>query len=160
MEASYENYTLLELITIMERSEYSRKCPWNKKSIIKFIEKEEINIPKKLKALEATKWHHYSTARYEGVLVTPTCKFYDGCAIQLQDGSIWDIEVREAMSDEDIVVCIDLIGESEEDDKHMRGEEFIHMLDHENITLLQVRDLKYYVSQAQEEYWTNYDTII
>jgi hypothetical protein len=159
MDASYENYSLLQLISIMEGSEYSRKCPWNKQAIIEFIEKENLNIPKKIKEMEPTKWHHYSTTRYEGVLVTPTCKFYDGCAIQLQDGSMWDIEVHEALSGEDVVVCVDLIGESEEDNKHMRGEEFIHMLDHENITLLQVRDLHYYVSPEQEEYWTNYDAL-
>jgi hypothetical protein len=159
MEASYENYTLLQLISIMEGSAYNRKCPWNKKAIIEFIGKEKMDIPKKLKEVEPTKWHHYSTARYEGVLVTPTCKFYDGCAIQLQDGSMWDIEVREALSDEDVVVCIDLVGASEEDDKHMRGDEFMYMLDYENITLLQVRDLHYYISREQEEYWRNYDAM-
>jgi hypothetical protein len=61
MDASYENYTLLQLISIMEGSKYSRKCPWNKQAIIEFIEKENLNIPKKIKEMEPTKWHHYST---------------------------------------------------------------------------------------------------
>lgn len=158
MTASYENYTLLELISMMEQTGYKRMCPWNKKSIIEFIETNKVNIAKKANDIEPTQWHHYSTARGEGVLSTPTCKFYNGCALQLQDGKIYDIEVYEATSeDEDIVVCIDLIGDSEEEDKHKRGEEFIHLLDNEDVTLLQVRDLDYYVSQEQEEYWTHYD---
>lgn len=156
MNATYENYTLLELIGIMENTGYRRMCPWNKKAIIEFIEHKKMDIPTKSGKLEPTQWHHYSTAQGEGVLCTPTCKFYDGCAILLQDGTIYDIEMREAIADnDDIVICVDLIGDSEEQDKHMRGDEFVHILDYEDITLIQVRDLDYYVSEDQREYWSS-----
>lgn len=154
MNATYENYTLLELISIMENTEYRRMCPWNKKAIIEFIEQNKMDIPKKIGKLEPTQWHHYSTTQGEGVLCTPMCKFYDGCAILLQDGTVYDIEMREAIADDDdIVICVDLMGDYEEQDKHMRGDEFVYILDYEDITLIQVRDLDYYVSEDQREYW-------
>jgi hypothetical protein len=33
-EGSYENYTLLELICILNKREFHVTCPWNKKAII------------------------------------------------------------------------------------------------------------------------------
>ena len=169
-EGSYENYTLIELIKILRQSNNEDKCPWNKKAIIELIERENMDVPRKFK-LEPTKWEHYRIRRSLDVLQTPLFDIYEGCIIELEDGSRWDIDVVEdqILKSEDLprddyeswedIVYVYLEG-AEGEEIQMTADEFIHMLDHDDVTLLQIRDLCYFMSEEEEEYWNNCIRII
>jgi hypothetical protein len=164
-DGSYENYTLIELIDILFDTPFRRDCPWNKKAIIEMIQEENMNVPKKLE-LEPTKWEHYRIRHSLDVLQTPLFDIYEGCIIELEDGSRWDIDISndQILKSEDLpkddynswedVIYVYL--EGPDDEIQMTVEEFIHMLDHDDVTLLQVRDCNYFMSVEQENYWKNY----
>jgi hypothetical protein len=172
-EGSYENYTLIELIKILMQSDDVNKCPWNKQAIIEWIETENKDVPKKME-LEPTKWEHYRIRRSLDVLETPLFDIYEGCIIELEDGSRWDIDVSkdQILKSEDlpkddynswedvIYVYLDGLDEAQGEGIRMTADEFIHMLDHDDVTLLQIRDLCYFMSDEEEEYWNNYVRMI
>lgn len=172
-EGTYENYTLFELIEILWANGM-HDCPLNKKAIIERIERDKLDIPKKFKP-EPSKWHHYSIRRSLNVLVTPIFEIYEGCIIELKDGSVWEIEVCSQRSLQEAataaegcdrqyedVVFIGLDGMYEKRDSQfdMDAVEFMHMLDHDDVTLLQIRDLNYFMSDSEREYWTDYTRMI
>jgi hypothetical protein len=172
-EGNYENYTLFELIEILWAAGI-HDCPFNKKAIIERIERDKLDIPKKFKP-EPSEWHHYRIRRSLNVLVTPIFEIYEGCIIELKDGSVWGIEVcsqrslqKDATAAEgcgrqyEDVVFIGLDGMYEKSDSQfdMDAAEFMHMLDHDDVTLLQIRDLNYFMSDSEREYWTDYTRMI
>jgi hypothetical protein len=178
-EGCYDNYTLIELIRIVYKSGYKIDCPYNKIDIINMIESKGYNIPKLKEKMQATTWDHIRIRRSLDILQTSFCDFYEGSMIQLENGIIYDIDV---VQQEEKMVREDGIGEwnevvyvylipynnefirenpefyyhKDEEEICMIASEFIDMIDFDDITLVQLRDIHYFMSDEEEKYWTNY----
>jgi hypothetical protein len=174
-EGSYENYTLFELDRAVFKSGNKLYCPLNKKAIINMIEINGYDVPKKKERSDATTWEHYRIRRSLDVLETPYCKFYEGTIIQLQDGILYYIDVTndQKLISEDLptndpyswedIVNISLYPYNgitadydEEEVIKMTAQEFINMIDFDDVTIVQNTDMGIFLSDEEEEYWTNY----
>ena len=52
----YNNYTLFELIDIVNKQNIRIQCPFNKKEILKIIKEKNIDIPEKEGNIKSTEW--------------------------------------------------------------------------------------------------------
>lgn len=158
---SYENYTLLELIRMLKMQDIEITCAWNKKAIIRMIEQKSMtaNVPKKSEPMEPTKWHYRCIKRSLDIIKTDDTgfEFYDGCIIKLpDDDTLYEIEVfsTEELISKDLpkdsldsykeVVYV-LLCEDDELVKKITADEFIHMLDYEDVTIIQCINDEYYM---------------
>lgn len=91
-EVSYENYTLLELIGLLNQKNIEITCPWNKKAIIQMISEKNISLPIKKGEIEPTKWEHYRVRKSLDVIETANMEFYDGSIIEMPDGQPYMID--------------------------------------------------------------------
>ena len=164
-EYSHENYTLLELIGLLDRElKIDITCPWNKKEIIKMIEKENLNIPKKKEAMEPTEWTHYRVRKSLDVIETKYMEFYDGSIVQFPDGDPYHIEfidrdyikINADNEEEKEIVIINWMNLATNEQFEMNAEEFIYMLDNEDVTILQDRNRAMYMNEEQKTKWTNH----
>lgn len=159
-EESYKNYTLLELITTVHMSGYTITCPWNKLDIINMIEQNGHNVPIKKEEMVRTTWNHYRIRRSMDVLETPNCEFYEGDKIQLENGIIYDIHFEEhkvTNSENKVEFQVyAVLTPYEGETISVTPQELIDMLDYDDVTIVQCRDLCYYMCAEEEEYWENY----
>ena len=162
----YENYTLIELIHILKEKNIDIDCYWNKNAIIEMIKKNEqkFNIPKKYEPLKPSTWaydRHRITAdsfRYDYLTVTSNLygaffEFTQNDLIRLSDGNIYEIEITKEQEYQYIIgensdIYVDIIYvrlyriETAEE-KYFYAEEFVKMLDYEDVTIVRNRGAKY-----------------
>jgi len=149
-EGSYENYTLLELINLVEIEKIN--CPWNKKAIIKTIKNKKLNIPKKYEEIEPTKWIYYEKSNnidyiYLDCIYTNTYfKFYEGDIIQLSNGYILKL-LNIIKLNYNVKQFTHLYFMNININKKIciLAEDFINMLDNDDITILQNLDRCYFI---------------
>ena len=169
-EGCYENYTLLELINLLDKSNIAIPCPWNKKAIIEMIKTNDLDVPKKQEEIQSTVWNHYSIRDSLDVIEAHGFEFYEGYIIQLEDGIIYEIDVEQdqQLISEDLpeddpdswedVIYVHLLPYLSPDTPRVciTADEFIHKIDHENVTILQDRKRGYYMNKEQETQWRSY----
>lgn len=181
---SYENYTLFELIKLLQNSkEYTEQFPFNKNEIIKIIKENNLDIPPKYEPLEPTKWGHYRIRRSLDVIDADSVEFYDGSIVKYPDGQVYLIDCINTTSmlvSDDITNIEDIKSESSEcyyvhDNKiykeilvvcfenvdtkekcEMLAEDFMYDMDYEDITIVQDRNRGIFMNEEQENYWTNH----
>jgi hypothetical protein len=148
----YENYTLLELIELVHTTQNAITCSFNKRVIIKMIQDRNLDIPKKTGPMLSTQWEHQNLQIALDIIQTVVCDLYEGCLIQMEDGSIYRIDVGSQKDDpfsrEDVlyVYLFKYFPGSEEQpheyEVRMTADKFIHMIDNDNITLMQSKNLE------------------
>ena len=146
----YENYTLLELIYIMNKHKIKIDCEWNKRSIIKMLKNRGIYLFVKQGPLKLTKWNCYVREDVNMIYV-PGMGFqlYQGCVFKLSDGTVYEIEGL--FEDRDMYVCLYNYGLKCVD--KMLVNEFMKLLDYDDVTIQQYRHGKYYMSKEEEIFW-------
>jgi hypothetical protein len=160
----YENYTLLELIELVHITQNDITCPFNKRAIIKMIKDKKLDIPRKTGPMHPTQWQHQNLRTTLDIIQTVVCDFYEGCLIQLEDGNIYRIDVCEERrlidgNTEDVLYVYlfkyvpGLEEQMNEYEARMTADRFIHMIDNDDITLLQIGDLDYHMSE-DKMLWT------
>jgi hypothetical protein len=157
----YENYTLIELLHILKEKNIETTCYWNKNAIIEMIKSDEqkFNIPKKYEPLQPSTWKYdrhritVDSFRYDYLIVTSdsynaSFEFTQNDLIKLIDGKIYEIEITKDMElinaniyVDTIYVYIYCIDTAEE--KYFYAEEFIKMLDYEDVTIIRNKGAKY-----------------
>jgi hypothetical protein len=160
-EGPYDNYTLIELLHILKEKKIDIACYWNKNAIIEMIKKDEQNfdIPKKYEPFQPSTWRydrHRITAdsfRYDYLIVTSNTydaffEFTESDLIRLTDGKIYEIEITKEVELQNDNIYMDIIyvymyciDTSEE--KYFYAEEFVRMLDYEDVTIIRNRGAKY-----------------
>lgn len=169
-DAPYENYTLLELITLLKKMKIDITCPWNKKEIIKMIHEKNLKVQKKHEEIEPTVWRHYRVRKSLDVIEmrdTPF-EFYEGCIIGLPDGEIYNLDVYkteelicdelpedDANSYEDVVYVI-LRNRKSLEEITLPAQEFINMLDFDDVTILQNTGCNHFMSEEEQTKLTNH----
>jgi hypothetical protein len=160
-EESYKNYTLLELIRTVHMSGYTITCAWNKLDIIDMIEQNGYNVPIKKEEMVRTSWEHYRIRHSLDVLETQYCGFSEGDKIQLENGIIYDISVEEHQvisSENNVEYEVYVVLSSYEGETiSVTAQEMMDMLDYDDVTIVQSRDMCYYMCAEEEEYWENYE---
>jgi hypothetical protein len=162
----YENYTLIELVHILKEKNIGITCYWNKNAIIEMIKKDEqkFNIPKKYEPFQPSTWkydRHRITAdtfRYDYLTVTSNLygaffEFTQNDLIRLSDGNIYEIEITKEQEykyvigeDSDIyvdIIYVRLYRIETAEEKYFYAEEFVKMLDYEDVTIVRNRGAKY-----------------
>lgn len=133
-QISYDNYSLMELIYQLYLARVQILCPWNKKAIIDMIKEYDIEIPEKTANIIIWEYDIRPDILY---IYNYDFTFTSGDKIQLSDGQIYTI----------IMITVDNIcleNTNNNDNKHIRCEEFIQLLyNNPDITILQNMD-KYY----------------
>jgi hypothetical protein len=165
-DGPYENYTLIELIYILKEKNIEITCYWNKNAIIEMIKKDEqkFGIPKRYEPLQASNWayeRHRITAdsfRYDYLTVTSNLygaffEFTQNDLIRLSDGNIYEIEITKEQEyqyvigeDSDIyvdIIYVRLFRIETAEEKYFYAEEFVNMLDYEDLTIVRNRGAKY-----------------
>ncbi len=103
-------------------------------------------------------------------MVTQTLEFYEGSIIKDVDGTIYEIDVgreqeliREDLPEDDsdsweyvVYVYLSEFESPTDEEKRITADEFVHMLDNDDVTILQSRQCGYFMSEQQETYWKNY----
>lgn len=160
-EGPYENYTLIELLHILKEKKIEITCHWNKNAIIEMIKTDEqkFNIPKKYEPLIPSTWifdkHRISTDSYRDEYLIVTSDSYNALfefmyndLIRLSDGHIYIIELARDVEFLNVNMYVDIIyvymycndtGEQ----KYFYGDEFVKMLDYEDVTIIRNRSAKY-----------------
>jgi hypothetical protein len=156
-EGSYENYTLLELINLLEIERIT--CSWNKKTIIETIKNHKLNIAKKYEPIEPTEWICHErrcslgSIHIDCIYTDKTYfEFNEGDMFQISNGNIYiiddiqkseddynyeqDQETLELDSPKEIV-HIYLRNINTEEQICIYAEDFIYTLDYHDITILQ-----------------------
>jgi hypothetical protein len=138
----YKNYTLLELINIFYTGRIELSCRWSKKAIIDYIRSEKINIPQKDTSVQSNKWACWSI--YNGSVKVNSIYIYElqfeiscGDMIQLLDGNIYYINIEAIDEDFIDVVCVYLTDVKTNNEIWMYGEKFVHMLDYDDVVIIQ-----------------------
>jgi hypothetical protein len=165
-DGPYENYTLIELIHILKEKNIEITCSWNKNAIIEMIKTDEqkFDIPKKYVPLQPSTWkydRHRITAdsfRYDYLTVTSDSygaffEFTEYDLIKLATGKIYEIEITKEQEYQRVIgedtetfvdiiyVCMYCINTCEE--KYFYAEEFVNMLDYEDVTIIRNKGAKY-----------------
>jgi hypothetical protein len=143
----YENYTLLELIELVHTSQNAITCSFNKRVIIKMIQDRNLDIPKKTGPMLPTQWEHQNLQITLDIIHTVVCDLYEGCLIQLEDGNIYRIDVCEGYPKDVLYVYLFKYfpgSEEQPNDYELRmtADKFIHMIDNDNITLMQSKNFE------------------
>jgi hypothetical protein len=151
-EGSYENYTLLELISMLSRKNIKIDCAFNKKAIIEMIEQQEIDIPKQYEAMQPTSWWMEEGGRYNYIFIPNMYfAFYEGDIFKTQGGMVWELDHIESYEegiydefqsiDEEpdeylVVVYMYFINKLTGDDICKQADDFIYSLDYEDTTIV------------------------
>ena len=162
----YENYTLVELLHILKEKNIEIACYWNKNAIIEMIkiDEQKFDIPKKYEPLQPSTWkydRHRITAdsfRYDYLYVTSSTygavlKFTQNDLIRLSDGNIYEIEIKQEQEyqyviGEDPEIYVDIIYirlyciETAQE-KYFYANEFVRMLDYQDVTIIRNKSAKY-----------------
>ena len=160
-DGPYENYTLIELLHILKEKKIDITCYWNKNAIIEMIIKDEHNfyIPKKYEPLIPSTWifdkHRITTDSYTDDYLSVSSNFYNAIfefkyndLIRLSDGNIYiiefakDIEFLNSNMHVDIMYVYMYCNDTGEE-KYVYGDEFVKMLDYEDVTIIRNKSAKY-----------------
>lgn len=143
-DSRYENYTLLELIKFMQKNKY-KEFPLNKKEIITIIKDENLPLPDKGEELKPSKWNYFRfTVSIDNGISFCDTNFvtHKGDIYKMSDGKIYTIydiwskyEYNDTMNCylENYITLTDIETGSEKD---ILTQEFIRILDEEDITIL------------------------
>ena len=156
-DGPYENYTLIELLHILKEKKIDITCPWNKKMIIEMIKTDEqkFNIPKKYEPLVPSSWnfdkHRITTDSYIdeylivlSYLYNASLKFKYNDLIKLSDGNIYIIEfVRDVEFSNVDIMYVYMYCNNTGEEKYVYEDEFVKMLDYDDITIIRNRSEKY-----------------
>jgi len=146
-EGKYENYTLLELIYELHNSRVQIDCPWNKKELIKMIKERKLNIPVKHTPTKKTQWEHYNarqifdTHRSDYIYVYD-CNFEFGRrdVIKLGNTKTYSINIERVEGRFMDIIFVHLMNLYEHEEISMSAREFMHMIDSDDVTILQNMD--------------------
>jgi hypothetical protein len=156
-DGPYENYTLIELLHILIEKKIDITCYWNKNDIIKMIKTDEqkYNIPKKYDPLIPSSWnfdkHRITADSYRDDYLSMSSELYNAFfefkyndLIRLSDGNIYIIEF---VRDEEIlnidIMFVYMYCNDTGEEKYFYGDEFVKMLDHDDVTIIRNRSAKY-----------------
>jgi hypothetical protein len=160
-DGPYENYTLIELLHIIKEKKIDITCPWNKKMIIEMIKTDEqkFNIPKKYEPLIPSTWnfdkHKITTDSYRDEYLSMSSKLYNASfefkyndLIRLIDGNIYIIEFVRDTEFLNVNMYVDIMYvymycNDTGEEKYVYGDEFVKMLDYEDVTIIRNRSAKY-----------------
>jgi hypothetical protein len=160
-DGPYENYTLIELLHIIKEKKIDITCPWNKKMIIEMIKTDEqkFNIPKKYEPLIPSSWnfdkHIITTDSYRdeylivlSYLYNASLKFKYNDLIKLSDGNIYIIEFVRDTDFFNINMYVDIMYvymycNDTGEEKYVYEDEFVKMLDYEDVTIIRNKSAKY-----------------
>jgi hypothetical protein len=161
-DGPYENYTLIELLHILNEKKIDITCPWNKNAIIEMIKKNEhkFNIPKKYEPLVPSSWnfdkHIITTDSYIDSYLSVSSNLYNALfkfkyndLIRLSDGNIYIIELAkdiDFLNIDIMYVCMYCNDIGEEKYMYKPGNEFVKMLDYDDITIIRNRSAKYNIN--------------
>jgi hypothetical protein len=146
-EGSYENYTLLELISMLSMKDIKIDCEVNKKTIIQMIQDKQIDIPKRYEDIQSTMWCIEEGNRYNYIFIPKMYfAFYEGDIFKTQVGIVWklvDIQferdeyIDELHSiDDDYVSYMYFTNQDTGEDICIPVEDFMYSLDYYDITIL------------------------
>jgi hypothetical protein len=149
-KGSYDNYTFLELLSLLRDSDYDITVPWNKKALIKMIEENNLDIPKKQGDMEITNWW-WKNFRYSNidVIYTKYMNFDDSsyCVFQDSQGNVQIVEricSEEVNGDNIIVVYFQDMKTKKEFKVH--ANDFIWNLENTDITILELPQYQKYLT--------------
>jgi len=141
--ACYANYSLIELITLLDARKIPITCPLNKRCIIQMIHDKKIAIPM-VKTIKKSEWH-YEQVRYGDIVICvhgcekPTVDFLDGDTIRMENGEEYFILLQEYRHDDDKKYDTAIVLLTNTKTKEMieiGGDEFVEMLDNKDITIV------------------------
>jgi len=160
-DGPYENYTLIELLHILKEKKIDITCYWNKNSIIEMIKKDEqkFNIPKKYEPLIPSTWnfdkHRITTDSYRDDYLSVSSNLYNAIfefkyndLIRLSDGNIYIIEFAKDIEFLNVNMHVDIMYvymycNDTGEEKYVYGDEFVKMLDYDDVTIIRNRSAKY-----------------
>ena len=167
-ESTYDNYTLLELIHLLSEMNVEIDCMWNKKAIIQMIEERDINIPSKLEPLKPTTYRYNNELTYDYIETLGTkFKFSKGCIIQSEYAVLYELDVTttiELISDDlpeddpesyHEVGGVTLIDRRDDSTMQLSCQEFIDMLDYDDVSIVQNISYGLYLFDEDEAHWSN-----
>ena len=151
-EGFYENYTLLELISMLSMKDIKIDCAFNKMAIIEMIQKNNLDIPKQYDPIQPTSWWMEEGSRYNYIFVPDMYfAFYEGDIFKTEGGMIWELEYIERYEegvlgefqsiDEEpegyqYVVYMYFINKDTGDDICIQADDFMYSLDYEDTTII------------------------
>lgn len=152
-ERKYDNYTLVELLYYLNEDTQLR-CDWNKKSLIEMIRNFKIDIPEKDCLLKPSTWDCMRIRQHnDGVNFIYCIYIYDfqfeinsGDIIKLSDNETYQIDIDRI---EDLyvdIVFVYLWNLKTQNELCIKGEDFIHLLDYEDVTILQNMNKNYFMN--------------
>jgi hypothetical protein len=152
-EGPYGNYTLIELLHLLNKKNIEITCSWNKNAIIEMIETNSLDIPKKYDPLRTSTWEHdrrrisIDSLRYDYLYVTSACgaffEFTEFDQVRLSDGNIYEIQIQENEENEDTEIYVYMYCLDTNEELYVRAEEFVRMLDYEDVTIIRNREEGY-----------------
>ncbi len=139
-EASYDNYTLLELISMLSMKRVTIDCAFNKKAMIEMIEKKGIDIPKRKEAMKPTTWYLEEGMRYNYIFINDMYfAFYEGDIFKTQEGIVWELVDIQTERDEDAYqneVYMYFVNKDNGNHICIPVDEFIYSLDYDDTTII------------------------
>ncbi len=158
-EGSYENYTLLELISMLSYRNIKIDCAFNKKSIIEMIITKKLDIPKRYEQLQPTMWNFEESKHYNYIFIHNLCfGFYEGDTFLTSAGVVWvldSVELYEepvlgeyqSIDDEpeggyQNVIYMYFINQDTGDDICIQADDFIHSLDYDDTTIISSNNMR------------------
>lgn len=152
-EGCYENYTLLELISMLSAKNVKIECAFNKKTIIEFIKEKKIDIPKQYEPIKPTSWNFEESSHYHYIFIHDMYfGFYVGDIFKTQAGVVWILDNVESYEvpimgkyqslDEepeggyDNMIYMYFTNQDTGDDICIQADDFIYHLDHDDMTIL------------------------
>ena len=160
-EGPYNNYTLIDLLHILKEKKIDSAYYWNKNAIIEMIKTDEqkFNIPKKYEPLISSNWkfdkHRITIDSFRDDYLLVSSNTYDvsfefrqNDLIRLSDGNIYIIEFEKDIEFININMYIDIMFvymycNDTGEEKYFYGDEFVNMLDSEDVTIIRNRSAKY-----------------
>ena len=163
-EGTYQNYTLLELIGLLQEHKIPITCPWNKIDIINMIETNRLPVPKKYESMEPTKWEFFRVRKSLDVIQTRYMEFSEDNMIQMASGTIYIVNTwitEEQMSEDDPysweqVAYLMLKNTETHEEYQVEPYDFFDALDNDDITIIQDTNRKYYANEEMKQKWENY----
>jgi len=153
----YDNYTLLELLYLLQNKKIPIRCIWRKKDIIKMIIRKRINIPYKYECMKNTLWGCYINdsliTNIPNMIYTHNTgfQFYQGCCFHFSDGTIYEIEnIIKTPGNHFIIYLYNYNNKILE---KMNIKYFMKLLDYDDVTILQYRHGKKYMSEEEKNFW-------
>lgn len=160
-EGPYNNYTLIDLLHILKEKKIDIAYYWNKNAIIEMIKTDEqkFNIPKKYEPLIPSNWkfdkHRITIDSFRDDYLLVSSNTYDvsfefrqNDLIRLSDGNIYIIEFEKDVEFINVNMYIDIMFvyiycNDTGEEKYFYGDEFVNMLDSEDVTIIRNRSAKY-----------------